>query len=91
MFNKIERMNKKRSNNNNSTKKNHSQFTQSIWLYVCLYIQAHTHIVYHAMPYNTHITSLLMPRHDDVYLLYLCTHSKTAGMKSNQMKKKINE
>lgn len=27
-----------------------------------------------------------MPRHDDVYLLYLCTHSKTAGTKSNQMK-----
>lgn len=33
-----------------------------------------------------HITSLLMPRHDDVYLLYLCTHSQTAGTKSNQMK-----
>lgn len=27
-----------------------------------------------------------MPRHDDVYLLYLCTHSQTAGTKSNQMK-----
>lgn len=74
MFNKIERTNKKKKQKKPLT------IYQSIRIYI-YNIWVYT--------YNTvHITSLLMPRHDDVYLLYLCTHSQTAGTKSNQMKKK---
>ena len=76
MFNKIERTNEQEEEEEaERERKKPLTIYQSIRIYVYIAIQ-----------YSTYITLLLMPRHDDVYLLYLCTHSQTAGTKSNQMK-----
>lgn len=62
-----------RRNNKEAKKKPLTIYTSIRYIYVYIYE-------------TVHITSLLMPRHDDVYLLYLRTHSQRAGTKSDQMK-----